>query len=69
MVLFEISTGACGESFVRSYVWAENEAVARALFHAAFPKERIEDVNYVLDSRDRSFVTGLSDTGFAKRIE
>ncbi len=67
--LFEISTGECGEAFIRAYAWAETEEGARALFAAAHPDRRIEDVNEILDSRDEPFVTEISDSGFAERAQ
>lgn len=67
MKLFEITTGECGEAFVRAYVWAVDEATARTEFtRTHFPK-RIEVVEELLDSTDPPFVTGLSDSGFAER--
>jgi hypothetical protein len=65
MKLFEITNGAMGNSYVRCYVWTENEQTARALFAQYNPHERIEEINLLFDSEEiGEFITRLDDDGF-----
>jgi hypothetical protein len=66
MKLFEITNGAVGNSYVRCYVWTENEQTARDLFAQYNPHERIEEINLLFDSEEGEFITRLDDNGWWK---
>jgi hypothetical protein len=68
MNLYEVTTGAVGESYVRAYVWAEDDQQARRLFIEKNPdmdgRARLT-WNLLIDaSRDKPFSTRLSDEGW-----
>jgi hypothetical protein len=63
MKLFELTNGYTGESYVRCYAWAADEAHARILYelrHGAEPRE----VRELFDWEMREFITDLSDSGW-----
>ena len=68
MKLFEIRNGSCGESYVRSYVWAENETHAAEMFAEVHPEELKFSVDLLFDSESGPFVTFLSDSGFGEMM-
>jgi hypothetical protein len=63
-----------GESYIRCYVWAENEILARELAIQAFQKRseyasnplfaEISSIFRLFSASDPSFVTKVSDSGF-----
>lgn len=69
MFLFEIKTGHFGNSFERTYVWAESEDRAVQLFNITFPSRRVSDIECLLSSADTEFITGLDDEGFSERVK
>lgn len=64
MSLYEIQTGHIGESYVRCYVWAENEKHARDLFEEKHTGRTLERITYLMSISDSPFCTNLSDTGW-----
>lgn len=73
MKLYEITTGAIGESYERSYAWAESkdEAIRLALDPGAelFPDKRPEDfrIRELFDAddwQDCGFITKPTDHGW-----
>ncbi len=66
MTLFEITTGKCGESYVRCYVWDVDEQAARKLFDEQFPDATLAPIKALFQSTDGPFITTLSDCGFEK---
>lgn len=62
--LYEIVTGAMGESYVRAYVWCDSEEKAIEMFKAKHPSSIIASVRFLLASWGMPFVTDLSDSGF-----
>lgn len=69
MNLYEITTGRCGESYERCYVWAEDEESARMIFAVVHGRDhRCDGVNLLFRSESSAFCTGISDNGFAKPL-
>jgi len=74
MHLYEVTNGWMGESYIRCYVWAENEILARELAIQAFQKRseyasnplfaEISSIFRLFSASDPSFVTKVSDSGF-----
>lgn len=74
MHLYEVTNGWMGESYIRCYVWAENEILARELAIQAFQKRseyasnplfaEISSIFRLFSESDPSFVTKVSDSGF-----
>lgn len=69
MNLYEITTGRCGESYERCYVWAEDEEEARIVFVLVHGRDhRCVKVELLFSSSMPAFCTGISDNGFAKPL-
>ena len=68
MKLFEIVTTSLGESYVRSYSWAESEADARAAFARLGSGYEIAEVGEVLTAESGECVFLPSDSGFGARV-
>jgi hypothetical protein len=64
MSLFEIATGAIGESYVRSYCWAPCEADARAVFQLTYPEHKIAAVVKLFDATHDILIWAPDDCGF-----
>ena len=62
--LFEIRTGNMGNSYERSYVWADDETHARRLFASRHPNATAEEIEPLFSSTSDPFCSGLSDDGF-----
>ena len=62
--LFEIVTDHIGESYVRSYAWADNATDAERLFRESFPGVEVMRVNPLFWQHAGSFVTNPSDNGW-----
>lgn len=62
--LFEIVTDHIGESYVRSYAWADNAADAERLFRESFPAIEVMRVNPLFWQHAGTFVTTPSDSGW-----
>lgn len=64
MTLFEITTGKIGESYVRCYIFAKDQASAEEIFKDAYPAETLEKCRFLFNARDQAFYTSLSSDGF-----
>ena len=64
MTLYEITTGAVGESYGRCYVWAPMISNAVLLFHRHYPEKEVQAVRLLLKKNDSEFITKMSDCGF-----
>lgn len=64
MNLYEIRTGIIGESYVRAYVWANDEYEAGGLFAKTNPGHKIQEVRQLLRSTDKPFCTVVDDQGW-----
>lgn len=62
--LFEIVTDHIGESYVRSYAWADSPEDAERLFRESFPALEVMRVNPLFWQHAGTFVTNPSDTGW-----
>jgi hypothetical protein len=63
MKLYEILTGAIGESYERAYAWAESEDHAKRLFRERHNRG-IARINLLMDSRAAPFCTALDCAGW-----
>jgi hypothetical protein len=71
MNLYELTTGYIGESYERSYAWAESEEHARQLFDAMqqsmadrFKPCKCESCTLLFSAKEKAFVTKPSDSGW-----
>lgn len=78
MKLFEATNGYMGESYIRVYIWCENQFQARNLARAAFERHALAnpvvkpkvryfstiEVTELFDALVSPFVTAPSDSGF-----
>jgi hypothetical protein len=66
LTLFEITNGWMGESYCRSYVWAEDEAAAFALFETMYPGDESNSMTIqpLFRADAAPFCTKLSDSGW-----
>lgn len=79
MQLYEVTNGWFGESYVRVYVWAENDNQAKNMARASFERAALSElpmldnrtsyfsdltVKRLFGSLDTPFVTAPSDAGF-----
>jgi hypothetical protein len=65
--LYEITTGWCGESYERCYVWAPDEHTAATLFTEKYPDKAIRgELRHLMTWDDEPFVTDLSDSGWER---
>ena len=63
--LYEICTGAIGESYERAYAWAPDEATALDLFRKSKQRSYREmSINLLFSAEAMPFVTRVSDCGF-----
>ncbi len=62
--LFELTTHAVGESYIRSYAWCSEEKQALSEFRERFPKYSVMQVSELFSSQDGEFITEPSDSGF-----
>ena len=84
MFLFEVTNGYIGESYVRVYVWAADEASARALAETSYRTEDEQRLPYnrygekcwtdlkcqkLMSSDDMPFATVPSDSGWLANDE
>lgn len=69
MKLYEATNGFVGESYVRAYVWAENEEQAKALAkeafdnHASYRGSQVS-LRLLFSSSVKPFCTEPSDAGW-----
>lgn len=76
MNLYEVTNGWTGESYVRCYVWAEDEAAALELAGQSFRQHRqakehpsvYEDlqIEKLFSADDPPFATAVSDSGWER---
>ena len=62
--LFEIVTDHIGESYVRSYAWADSPEDAERLFRESFPALEVMRVEPLFWQHAGTFVTNPSDSGW-----
>lgn len=62
--LYEICDGRIGESYCRSYVWADTDLEAERLFREANPGREIKHKRVLLYASSPAFATKMSDEGF-----
>ena len=62
--LFEINTNSLGESYVRAYVWAENEDLAVLMFRRKHPELQFVSLRALFAADSPTFITNASDSGF-----
>lgn len=62
--LYEICDGRIGCSYNRSYVWADTDHEAEALYLAMNPGKEIRTKRVLLYASSPSFATKLDDEGF-----
>lgn len=64
MKLYEVISGGIGNSYVRAYVWAEDEPKALELYRRRNPKRTIEEVKELFDQSSPPFSTLADDDGW-----
>jgi hypothetical protein len=66
MTLFQIETGAVGESYVRAYAWAASDGEALILFERRNPGLSVLKITPLMEHTDFSFCTEASDCGWER---
>ncbi len=69
MKLFEIITGAIGESYVRAYAWAESEERACSLFEELHPKKPVKRIRPLFSATEPEFCTLANDHGWPDDVD
>ncbi len=64
MILYEVTTGVCGESYQRCYVWAETEEEARDIVTDNHGDRDDYSIRFLFSSDSDQFVTNLSTEGW-----
>lgn len=64
--MYEICDGKVGCSYCRSYVWADNDREAEAVYKKRNPLSKVYSIRVLFYASEASFATEIDDEGFKR---